>query len=286
MKIAVSAKIYDRMSLREVVENSVRIGYDGIEFRDNAEQLPVDTPMEVVRKLKKHLRDAGIAATSIASFTGQYTGKTGEECQKELEDFRKHVQMAAELGAYNVRHWPAKFGIPSGKIKEEDFACAVEWTAKACDIASEYGIKVAMELHHNCLQDTTRSSLKLYYAVGRENFAFTPDNQNYYFDREPFVECIEQIGKDKICNVHLKDAVELTAKVAPAAYEYNGKYYVFRPINEGGVDQYASLDALKRIGYDSYVTVESSELLTPLKLAEHEYKEVVKIMEYLNIARG
>jgi sugar phosphate isomerase/epimerase len=288
MKIAVSAKIYDKMDIHSIIEESARIGYDGIEFRDNPEQLPVDTSPELLAEVKKHLGDAGIAATSLATFTGGYAAMDDGECAVQLEKFKKFVHMAQAIGAYNVRHWPGPFGLPSRKAEDHHFERAALWLAKACDYAAEYGICVAVELHHRSIQDTTDSALRLHDMTGRDNLKFTPDGQNYYFDAEPYCAAsIGRLGRHRITNVHLKDAVILPeSDASPRVYRYEGRTYVFRPINEGGVDHYGMLSALKDIGYDSYVTVESAFLMTPMTLAEHEYREVCKVFDHLQIRRG
>lgn len=288
MKIAVSAKIYDKMDIHTIIEESARIGYDGIEIRDNEEQIPVDSTPELLDKVKKHLDDAGVVATSLASFTGQYANKNDSECAQQLEDFKKFVRMADTLGAYNVRHWPGPFGLPSRKAEDSHFQRAAEWMAKACDYAAEFGICVTIEMHHNTMEDTTDCCMRLHDMTGRENLKFTPDPQNYYFDGEPYCYAsICRLGKDRIGNVHLKDVIELPESNAnPDFFRYNGRIYVFRPINEGSVDHYGVLSALKNIGYDSYITVESSALMTPVSLAEHEYGEVCKMFESLKINRA
>ena len=287
MKIAISAKIFEKMDIDSIIEESARIGYQGIEFRDNPEQLPLGTSDEKIKQVKRHLDDAHLAATSLASFTGYYADKDDTFCMKQLEDFRVFVQMASKIGAYNVRHWPGPFGLSSRKATESQFERAAEWMAKACDYAEGFGIKVAIELHHGTMEDTTTSALKLFNMINRKNLGFTPDNQNNYFDNEPYCEaCVERLGLDKILNYHIKDVVVLPESGAtPGSYAYNGRYFVMRPMNMGGVDQYGTINALKKIGYKSWVTIESSGLMTPLTLAEYEYGEVCKIFKHLGIER-
>lgn len=287
MKIAVSAKIFGKASLEAVIEMAAQIGYDGIELRSDPQQIPVDVLPDVVERAKKRAEDAGIAITSLASFTGFYADKDNEECKRQLEDFKRYVQVADKLGAFNVRHWPGPFGLPSANTTDAHYQRAAEWLAKACDYAAQYGVWAAIELHHNTMQDTTDSALKIHQMVGRKNLGFTPDNQNYFFDDEPYCdESIGRLGKERIINAHIKDVARLETNATPGSFEYRSRYYVFRPINEGSVDQYGYLRALNAAGFDRYATVESAFLLTPYELAVREYNEVVLMMSALGIKRG
>jgi 3-dehydroshikimate dehydratase len=276
MKIAMSGIMFDKRPLPEAIEAAARIGYDCIELRGTAAHLPPDATAAQVASIKRQVADAGIAVSSIASFTGYYGSIDDQACAEELEKFKRYVGIAAELGAGNVRHWIGKGA--SAQADAAQWQKAIHWLQKAADFAADYPVKVALELHHQTFLDTTDAALKVYDLAGRDNIGFIHDGVNFYFDHEPLGgACIKRLGH-RLINVHFKDIVQLPEAVNPRVTVYQDQYFVYRTINTGAVDQYAIVKALLEIGYDACLTVESSNLLTPFDLAKNEYEQLRLIL--------
>lgn len=280
MKIAMSGIMFDKQSVESAIDAAAAIGYDCIELRGNA-HLPYDASAQQVAKIGKMVAAAGLEVSSIASFTGYYGSISDNECAVELDKFKHYVDIAAELGAGSVRHWIGKGS--SRQVTDAQWQKAVVWLNKAAAYAANRKIKVALELHHQTFLDTTDAALTLCAKIASDNIGFIHDGVNFFFDQEPLgSSCIKRLGK-RIINVHFKDIVLLPEDAHPRHTVYQGRYYVYRTINAGAVDQYGIVRALLDIGYDGCLTVESSNLLTPYELALNEYTQLKKIMSDLKI---
>lgn len=213
MKIGMSGIMFDKQSVESSIDAAACIGFDGTELRGNDAHMPDSATGEFVAKLKKRLADAGIAASSIATFTGHYASRDDAQCVEELKRFERYVQIAAALGAPNVRHWigdgPSAEATPAGWEK------AALWLDKAARYAKGFGVMVALELHHNTFLDTTEAALKVLKMAREENIGFIHDGVNFYFDDQPSGDkCIRALG-DRIINVHLKDIVRFPSACNP-----------------------------------------------------------------------
>ena len=275
MKISMSGIMFDGAPLEECIEGAARIGYDGIELRGKPRHLGLEMKPAEFAAVKKRIRDAGLAVTGIASFTGNYALLDKGECKKQYDDFVKYAQMAAELDCGVVRHWAG--WKPSAEATDEEWSRAAEWMAKAADAAAAAGVKVALELHHGTLVDTYARALALYREIGRDNVGFIHDAVNLYHDDQDYGYGQMPVLRGLLLTVHMKDVVRLQDASNSAAYNYKGKFYRHCLIGQGGVDQMSVLMGLKRIGYDGYLTVESSSLLTPYELAEHSCRILGKL---------
>ena len=276
MKIAMSGIMFDKLPIESAIDAAARIGYDCIELRGTASHLPFDASAGHVAKVKRQVKDAGLEVSSIASFTGYYGSISDQECAVELEKFKRYVAIACELGAGNVRHWIGKGA--SDHVGAEQWQKAVKWLVQAADYAASFKIKVALELHHQTFLDKTDAALKVYDLADRDNIGFIHDGVNFFFDHEPLGRtCIKRLGQ-RIINVHMKDIVQFPEAAHPKITSYQDQYFVYRTINAGSIDQYAIVKALLEIGYDEYLTVESSNLLTPFDLAKNEFEQIKIIL--------
>lgn len=150
MKLALSTRIFGSNCPADAcIDMAARIGYHCIELRTDRFQLPVDADAACVAHIKRTAQNAGIAISSIASFTGHYAGRSDEDCAKELHVFTKLAQIAAELGAENVRHWAGNWGISSADASEDDWKRAAEWMHRACEVSEKYGVYPSDEIHFN-----------------------------------------------------------------------------------------------------------------------------------------
>ena len=281
MKIAMSGIMFDKQSVESAIDAAATIGYDCIELRGNAAHLPHDASAQQVAKIKKRVTAAGLEVSSIASFTGYYGSISDQDCADELDKFKRYVDMAVELGAANVRHWIGKGS--SRQVTAAQWDKAIGWLQKAADYAAGNQVTVALELHHQTFLDTTDAAIRVHELAGRRNIGFIHDGVNFFFDQEPLGStCIKRLGK-RLINVHFKDIVMLPENVNPKTTVYQDRFYVYRTINAGAVDQYAIVRALIDIGYDGCLTVESSNLLTPYELAKNEFLQLKKILTDLTV---
>lgn len=278
IKIATSGKAFEKLKFEEMVKILSEVGYRGLEIRTCDTQLPITATKKRAKELYNILAEHNIAVTCISSFTGNYSEKNEADCAKQLDEFKAFVDLAGEIECDMVRHWAG--WCSSESATAEKWERSVRWMQKAAEIADKANVKVGLEIHHRSLLDNVESILKYLGDVDRKNVVLIHDAENMYHDGVEYgASAVRKLG-NHIYGVHIKDVVTLEDKSNPHAHEYKGKLFCSRLINEGGVDHYSVFQGLKDIGYEGYLTVETSDLIPDVtKLARHEYLQVRQIAE-------
>jgi sugar phosphate isomerase/epimerase len=152
----------------------------------------------------------------------------------------------------------------------------------AADHAAEHDREVALELHHRSFLDHVDSILRYVHDVDRPNVVLLYDAENLYHDQVKYGrKTVQKLGP-YIGGVHIKDTVLLEDGSNPEAYEYQDKYFWRKLINEAGVDHYSVLMGLRDIGFDGFLTVETSGVLPDAtEIARHEHDAVIRMVDHV-----
>ena len=168
----------------EIIALTKQAKLQGIEWGSDV-HVPVGN-LELAKEIGDKTRAAGLEVFSYGSY--HIIGDEG---------FASVAETAVALGCKVVRVWGTK--IPSASCTEEDYEKAINALLEISDIAAKYGITVAMEFHHNNINDCAKSSLKLLQAVNRDNI------KTYWqplYDVNTNLEHIEAL-KPYMMNVHV-----------------------------------------------------------------------------------
>jgi sugar phosphate isomerase/epimerase len=254
------------------------VGYVGVEIRTCETQLPITITDKEAMGRAEMLAKHGLTTTCISTFTGDYSELSESECEAELKKFVRFVELSQILNAKQIRHWAGWRA--SREATEEQWTRSVKWMQAAADHAAAHDREVALELHHRSLLDSVDSILRYVHDVDRPNVVLLYDAENLYHDQVKYGrETVRTLGP-YIGGVHIKDTVLLEDGSNPASYEYRGKYFWRKLINEAGVDHYSVLMGLRDIGFDGFLTVETSGVLPDAAaIALHEYDEVTKMVD-------
>ncbi|WP_409967827.1 TIM barrel protein [Bengtsoniella intestinalis] len=277
-------------------------GYTGVELRSI--HINPNTDAETVEAVKAYCAEHKLDIVSLSCFTGNYGLFDDAQCQDAFEVLKGFVQLACTLNCNFVRVWAA--WEESKTASEEVRARAALWMQKSADYAAEYNKSLVMEMHHGTLCDTADSCAELIARIDRKNVGLILDAVNLY--QVPVADVpalVRQLGSS-IFHVHVKDIIQMPTSDYPYGFEYNyyakhigrftpvvapsgnrTEYYCHRRINQGGVDWMSILNALKDIGYDGYLSVESvceTNKLMPQgrKLAFACYKDLVGLLQDVN----
>lgn len=127
-----------KWNLRETIEGCVRaeISWIGL-WRNKIDEMGI--------KQSKHLiRDAGLQISSLISI-GWFSAKSAEERQKRMDDNRRAIEEAAELGAKTIV-------LLGGGLADRDISCARKWVEDGIEqlvpFARSYGVKIGIEPLH------------------------------------------------------------------------------------------------------------------------------------------
>jgi len=132
---------------------------------------------------------------------------------------------------------------------EAHWAAAVNGLQAIADAARGHGLTLSLEIHGRTLHDTAASSAKLAEAVGRANvgITFEPGNLAQHARGESIDDALALI-RPRLTHVHLKNLMFLRG----------GAGNRICGLEEGDVNIRHCLVALRRIGYDRGVSLEST----------------------------
>jgi len=277
VKTCLFTTIFKNDPVEIVVAEAARIGYDAVELRAIS-HLPVDTPIERVHEIGRMIHGHGLQVAGIYAAGGRYSQLSDLECQQQIENLKRFVEMAVVLGADFVMDLP---GGPSPKeATEEHWQRAALWMARAADVAAPADIKIAVEIHFGGLPETGDDALRLLEMIDRDNVGLIYDAGNLYLTPAPYgPDVIRKLG-DRICHFHVKDeSWHDNEDDVSQPVELHGRVFWHRLLSEGEVDHEPLFRTLEEIGYEGYLSVECHVTdYTPTFIAEHEYEAMQEVL--------
>ncbi len=268
MKLCICSKILQDKSLEDAVRISAEIGYNGIELFGLPNHLPVDIDLNRVKDLRKLGDDLGMKVVTLATYVGGYSQLGDEECARQLDDFKRYVQIGHILNCDLIRQGPG--GPTPDKAREDHWQRSAYWLQKAADYGLANEVNIVLE-NNFVLVATVDSTLKLIHLIDRPNVGINYDPGNIYRASEQYgVEAVRRFG-ELIFNVQIKDADKTDGD--------NWKLL----LGEGKVDYLSIFKALKRMEYKGYYSAEShkepTEGLDTVGIARHEYQKIKELLE-------
>ena len=285
IKPALFSKVLHGRSLEEAVELTAELGYRGFEPMGRAPHLDVDRSTDEVAELRERLDDLGLEVPCLATYSGNYGGKSADECRAELETLERFCEFAVLLDCDLVRHNPG--GPPVAAASDDDFEHAASWYAQAADRAAAYDLTLGIEIHARWLSETVASTQRLLEAIDRENVGAIHDAGNMFLVGEDFgPESVRTLGDDLV-HLHVKDERRIDDPGAPGAFqlEVDGEVGTFQPrrLGEGAVDHGPLFAALVDDGYDGFVTAEchvpQPEAGDDVAVAAHELERLTALID-------
>ena len=278
MKTSLYTLLFHDRPLEEAIQVAAEAGYEGIEIMGREPHLPPGTPQPHALDLKEMIDDAGLAVSCLAGYNGRYSVlETEAECQQELDDFRRMLDLAEIFGCPLVRHRPG--GPSPRKATPEQFERAVTWVAKAADEANRRGVRIVLELHFNHLVESALDAAAMLGRIERSNVGVIHDAGNLFIGGHDFgAESVRLLGHS-IYHVHVKD-IKRMSQESPGTFKHGTSLYAVSLLGEGDADHLPAFRALAELGYTGYL---SSEYQTrdPDKAlaAQHELAAMKRLIE-------
>lgn len=280
MKTSVSTYSYKGIGQFECIELAAKSGFDAIEFTE-LQPPEGEDKNSFAKRIKAEADRLGIEISNY-SMGANFIKDTDEEFEAEIERVKKNIDIAEILGTKHFRHDAAT---QAGRYITFDGALPV--IAKACRILAEYampkGIKTMIENHGYFCQGAERCE-KIFAAVGHPNFGLLADMGNMLFaDSDPAVS----FGRiaPYTSHVHAKDFHIKSPQDMPGrGYRFtvsDGRLLRGAIIGHGDVPVIQCLKALKRVGYDGYVSIEFEGMEEPLEAIEIGLENLKKYIEIL-----
>lgn len=215
----------------------------------------IDEPDLVERVVEK----AAARGLDISNYAVGGNFINPDNYEAEVEKALRHVDIAARLGVKRMRHDAASR--PPAEATIDRFEADLELVVKACrtiaDYAAKFGITTSVENHGFHLQSSDRV-LRLYHLVDRDNFKITMDVGNFMCSDENSVAAVKKTVP-YASMVHFKDFYLRPSYLNPGAGWFqtvSGNYLRGAIFGQGDIDVRAVISAIKKSGYDGYISIE------------------------------
>lgn len=255
MKFAYTSLACPEWTIEEAVEAAVHYGYDAIEWRlADGETIEPHTPVSVLRRLRAVPEAKGIEVACLDT-SCRVTQPTAAARDALLVEGMRMLDIAAELRTRFVRVFGGP--LPADQTRAALLEPTAEVLRKLGLHAEERGIVILLETHDSWTNST--DILALLQATRSPAAKVLWDVHHTYRSGEAPEQSVGQLG-DALAYVHIKDGRELTG--AADGWE-------LCLLNEGTVPLRETCTALKRSGYDAYLSLEWEKKWHP-ELAEPE----------------
>lgn len=247
----------DKLGLFGLIDKVAEMGFDGIEFSEGG--WTGGTNLTIAKKIKERAEKNGLEMVSYC-VGADFINGSGGCLEDEIKRLHKQVSFAAALGVKNMRHDVT--GGFSGRKYSIGYDDALPVLAKGCrevtKFAEQLGVGTMTENHGFFSQDSCRVE-KLINTTGQENFGALVDIGNFMCaDEDPSkaVGVMAPYAK----HVHAKDFhFKNGNEMNPGTGWFMtraGNFIRGSIIGHGDAKVYQSIQALRRAGYDGYLSIE------------------------------
>ena len=247
------------------MKKAKELGFDAMEFSGIT---PHDgsTVIEYAKMLRREADAMDFPIVSLVIPADLINGREGRTPDEEIEYVKSMLDAAEILGVKTMRH-----DATSSLVKYRSFDAALPELAERINVITEYartkGIKTCVENHGYVCQDPDRVE-RLFNAVNNDNFGLLCDMGNFLcVDADPAL-AVSLVAPYAVF-VHTKDFyVRRGSLDAPGAGYFmnrSGNYLKGTIVGHGNVPVKQCLKALKRAGYDGYVSIEFEGMEEPIE---------------------
>ena len=247
----------DELGILGIIDKAAELGFDGIEYAEGpwAKDAAPDLPEQIRERAAK----CGIEIVALAVGADFLNGSNGD-LDAEIERVKRWVDFAARMGAPKMRHDITR-GFTGRKYSigyDDALPRCAQATRAITEYAAEKGIETMTENHGFYSQDAARVE-KLINTVAHENFGALVDLGNFMCADEEPTKSVAIMAPYAI-HVHAKDFLWKSGMdIDPGEgwFRTRGMNYLRGAIiGQGVANIYQSVQILKKVGYDGYLTVE------------------------------
>ena len=251
MKLAYSSNAYRRFSIAEATERIARIGYDGMELMaDVPHAWPAGLSDVQIDDIRRGLGENKLALSNINAFMMNAVQDFWHPSWIEKDEtFRRlrvqhtiaSLRLAKQLGARCITTEPGG-PLPEGMTRAHALDLFVEGLKEALQRAEEVGVLLLVEPEPGLLIESASQFEELAARIDSPMFGLNFDVGHFYCVSDPLPETVERLKK-WTRHYHFEDiaASRVHEHLVPG---------------HGAIDFDALLAAIRRTGYDGWLTVE------------------------------
>ncbi len=269
MKIGVMVESF-RAGLRGGLQAACEVGADGVQlYATSGESHPENMDAAARAELKSLIADMGLELAAVCGDFGGHGFSVAQDNPKRIEDSRKVVDLAVELGCNVVT---THIGVVPDDSSHPRYAVMLD----ACGELARYGESTGATF---AIETGPEPAAVLRRFLDDIN---VPEGLGVNFDpanlvmvcRDDIPMAVNLLGP-YIVHTHAKDGVNLKPVDAEALYGafageategFDWREYIREvPLGEGDVDFETYLPALRKTGFDGYLTIEREAGDSPRK---------------------
>jgi len=251
MKLAYSSNAYRCHSLAEAIARIARVGYAGMELMaDQPHAWPATMDDAQIHAIRQALGRHGLILSNINAFMMSAVRDFWHPSWIEPEaDFRRlrlqhtvsALRMAKKLGARSITTEPGG-PLPRGVSRQEAMGIFVEGLRAALAVAENLGVMLLVEPEPGLLIANADQFLRIAALIDSPMFGLNFDIGHFFCVGDPLPETIQRM-KHLTRHYHIEDiaATRVHEHLIPG---------------RGAIDFANVFKAIRRTGYDDWITVE------------------------------
>jgi len=226
-------------------------GYQGLEMRGILKELylpkcPEFASASAIKTTLQEMADKQLQFVDLGSSCNLHFA-AGTERQKNIDEGKRFLDLAAAINCPNVRVYPNKF--PKEQTKQQTMDLITQGLVELADYAKGMKVKVLMETHGEVVHYADLEAIMK--AAHHPQVGLIWDIANMWLDTGEDPKQVYAALKPYIYHTHIKDAAKKDGKLD------------FRFLGEGEVPIYQGMELLIKDGYKGYFSFEWEKLWHP-----------------------
>lgn len=226
-------------------------GYQGLEMRGILKELylpkcPEFASAPAIKTTLQEMADKQLQFVDLGSSCNLHFA-AGAERQKNIDEGKRFLDLAAAINCPNVRVYPNKF--PKEQTKQQTMDLITQGLVELAEYAKGMKVKVLMETHGEVVHYADLEAIMK--AAHHPQVGLIWDIANMWLDTGEDPKQVYAALKPYIHHTHIKDAAKKDGKLD------------FRFLGEGEVPIYQGMELLIKDGYKGYFSFEWEKLWHP-----------------------
>lgn len=258
MKLGVITDCFKK-PLQEALTLASELNFDGVQiYATTGEFSPETLDTEAKAEIKRQLSESGLEISALCGDMGGYGYQIEKDNPARIEKTKAIIDLAAEFGTKVIT---THIGVIPGDRNHPRYQTMLKALNACGSYAKEKGVTLAIETGPE-----SAATLKMFLEDTTGGIGVNLDPANFVMvtGQDP-VEAVELLGS-YIVHTHIKDGIMLKKTDPQIIYDHFAEggiealnvadYFIETPLGEGNVDFPAYIAALKRVGFDGYLTIE------------------------------
>lgn len=213
------------MSLHDLVDFCAKLGLDGVE---TTSYYFFSTDDQAVYDLKRHTYLSGLVNTGLP-IGSNFALPDGPQFDRQIKEVEKWVDIAAKLGAPNMRVFAGKHNPQMSR--EEVFEQVVKGFKRTVDYAGSKGVFLALE-NHGFMTETAENVISIVKAVDHPWMSVNLDTGNFHSDN--YEEVRKLAPHAVVCQFKTLVSGSDPGKQNKVPADYSRLFQILREVNYRG----------------------------------------------------